>query len=164
MCIRDSINNDGHLDFVALVSQEFEQVDAFLNRGDGTFDIQTVFRGGDPSFGSSGIQLVDIDADGDTDVLYTNGDTLDSFFIKPFHGIRWLENEGRYPFTDRLLHTMPGACRALAGDLDSDGDQDIVACAYIPTKLRQSLKNPHYDSVIWLEQTSQGKFLSLIHI
>jgi hypothetical protein len=153
------LNHDGRPDFVALISQEFEVIEAFLNNGDGTFTKQTINSAEDPAFGSSGIQIVDLDQDGDDDILYNNGDMFDSFLIKPYYGIQWLENTGKYPFTRHRLTTFPGVLRALAGDLDRDGDLDIVAGAWLPTTVRESAAGKTLDSLIWLEQTVPGKFV-----
>ena len=152
------LNGDSKPDFVALISQEHETVVAFLNRGDGRFEKKTIFTAGDPSFGSSGIQLVDLDRDGDLDVVYTNGDSFDSFYLKPYHAVRWLENRGRFPFTEHELTRMPGVSKAIAADLDGDGDLDIAAAAYIPVNVLNRAGQTRYDSLIWLEQTSSGKF------
>lgn len=152
------LNGDGRLDFIALISQEHEVIEAFLGNGDGTFDVRRIDDAGDPAFGSSGIQLVDLDQDGDLDVLSTNGDTFDSQYIKPFHGIRWLENKGDYPFRVHALTRMPGVYRALAADLDGDGDLDIAACALLPRGLLGDLPDRGLDSVIWLEQVSPRHF------
>ena len=153
------LNNDGHPDFVALISQEFEVIEAFLNRGDGTFEKQTLNPPQDPAFGSSGIQLVDLDQDGDLDVVSTNGDMFDSFLIKPYHGIRWLENKGGYPFTTHQLTTFPGAHRAMAGDLDGDGDLDLVASAFLPASTRGTSEGKKLESIIWLENIKTGEFI-----
>ncbi len=153
------LDRDGRLDFVALFSQEFESIEAFLNRGQGLFERRLIFAAADPSFGSSGIQLVDLDADGDTDVLYTNGDTLDGFYIKPDHAIHWLENRGAFPYEHHVLSTMPGVIRALAADLDGDGDLDVVACAFLPEVILRGASRREYDSLIWLEQTEPGRFV-----
>src|SRR5262249_10109765 len=112
----------------------------------------------EPAFGSSGIALVDLDGDGDVDVLYTNGDTFDSFYPKPYHSIRWLENCGTFPFVDHLLTAMPGVHRALAGDLDGDGDLDVVACSLLPRHMLGSQESAAFDSLLWLEQESPGHF------
>ncbi len=37
------LNGDGRLDFVALIAQQHESVDAFLNEGDGTFVVKPIF-------------------------------------------------------------------------------------------------------------------------
>lgn len=152
------LNGDGLLDFVALISQEHETVVAFLNDGQGGFRKETLFAANEPTFGSSGIQLVDLDQDGDLDVLYTNGDTLDSFYLKPFHSIRWLENRRTFPFEDHFLAAMPGVHRALACDLDGDGDLDIAACALLPGRLFGRQSKDDFDSLLWLEQTAPGTF------
>jgi hypothetical protein len=152
------LNNDGRLDFVALISQEHESVEAFLNRGNGRFDKQVIFRAPDPSYGSSGIELVDLDGDGDLDVLYTNGDTFDSYYVKPYHSIRWLENRGEAGWHDRKLADLPGVHRAVAGDLDGDGDLDIAACCLIsPTSIERQPEIKRVASLVWLEQR-QGEF------
>lgn len=153
------LNKDGRPDFVALISQEFEVIEAFLGQGDGTFKKHTVFSAGDPAFGSSGIQLVDLDQDGDQDILYTNGDMFDSFLIKPYYGVQWLENTGSYPFTRHPITKFPGVLRALAGDLDRDGDLDIVAAAFLPARTRESAPGGTLDSLIWLEQKGAGQFV-----
>ena len=92
------LNGDGRPDFVALISQQYEHVVAFINRGPGKgFRAETIFRAIVPVWGSSGIQMVDMDGDGDLDLLMTNGDTLDDFTVRPFHGVRWFENKGSVP-------------------------------------------------------------------
>ena len=105
---------------------------AFLNVGGGRFRREVIYDAPHPAFGSSGIQLVDLDGDGDRDVLMTNGDSLDSRLLRPDHGVRWLENRGRYPFRHHHLASLYGAHRAVAADLDGDGDLDIVAASFLP--------------------------------
>jgi len=150
------LDGDGRPDFVSLLSQQHERVLAFLNRGRNRgFRMETLFEAPSPAWGSSGLQLADLDADGDTDVLVTNGDTLDDATVKPYHGIRWLENRGEYPFTRRDLAAMPGVHRAQAADLDGDGDLDVVACAFLPDPEGE---RRHLASIGWMEQTRPGVF------
>lgn len=151
------LDGDGRVDFIALISQEHEKVVAFLNKVDGFRKVE-LFQAPDPSFGSSGIELVDLDQDGDLDILYTNGDTFDSALVKPYHGILWLENRGELNFVEHRLTQFPGVHRALAADLDGDGDMDIVSTSLLPHKVFRGEKKSDYDSVIWLEQTTPGKF------
>lgn len=153
------IDQDGRLDFVALVSQEHETIDLFQNRGASVFERQTLFDARDPSFGSSGIELVDLDRDGDLDLLYTNGDTYDSYYLKPYHAVRWIENLGAGQWRHQELCRMPGVLRALAADLDGDGDLDVVACSLVPQKVRSTYDNVPLASLIWLEQTEPGTFV-----
>lgn len=154
------LDGDGDADFVALISQEYEEIAAFLNRGDGSFERQIILSGSDPAFGSSGIELVDLDADGDLDVLYVNGDSLDSDLLKPYHGVRWLENEGTFPFRLHVIGLVPGACRAVPGDLDADGDLDIVVGAWVPPDNAVSSpdSDSQFDTLLWFEQTASGQY------
>ena len=152
------LDGDGRCDFVAVISQEHETVVAFLNRSHG-FEKTVIYAAPDPSYGSSGIELTDLDRDGDIDVLYTNGDTFDSFVLKPYHGLLWLENKGQFPFMAHLLTTMPGIHRALPADLDGDGDLDIVASAMVPHSLLSAQSDAGgLDALIWLEHTDDGQF------
>jgi hypothetical protein len=160
------LDKDGRMDVLVLLSQQFEHLIAFFNRGRGRgFRQETVFRAVTPVWGSSGIQPVDFDRDGDTDVLMTNGDSLDDFTIRPFHGIRLLENRGEFPFTQRDLAAMPGVHRAQAADLDGDGDLDIVACAFLPDTQHPQFQNlgrqgdvAGLTAVGWIEQVRAGEF------
>lgn len=155
------LNGDGRPDFVALLSQEHESIVAFLNQGGGKFTPQTLYRAPHPAFGSSGIELVDLDRDGDLDILYTNGDVLDGKpILRPDHGVRWLENRGGLIFTDHHLTSLPGASRAKAADMDGDGDLDIVATSFLPGDFYRPLRNGMgLDSLILLEQTLPGQFV-----
>src|SRR5262249_51897981 len=69
------LNGDGKPDFIALISQEHETIVAFLNEG-GRFHKEILYTAPHPAYGSSGIELVDLNGDDRLDVLYTNGDTL----------------------------------------------------------------------------------------
>lgn len=152
------LNRDGRMDFVALFSQEHETVVAFLNQGPGQpFRAETIYAAPHPNWGSSGIQLVDLDGDGDLDVLMTNGDMFDDRLLKPYHGIQWLENRGTYPFTPHLLAHLPGVHRAVAVDLDGDGDLDIVASVFTAGSLGGA--ETGLPSLVWLEQVRPGQFV-----
>ena len=156
------LDNDGRLDFVSLIAQEHESVVAFMGDGRLGFTAKTIFQAPHPCWGSSGIQLVDLDGDGDTDVLMTNGDTMDDAMLKPDHGVRWLENSGK-GFTLHHLARLYGVHRAEVADIDNDGDLDIIACGFVGQlkgvfrdELLSSLKVP---SLLWIEQTAKGTFI-----
>jgi hypothetical protein len=151
------LNNDGRPDFIALISQEHETVVAFINEGGFRFRQEVVFTAPHPAFGSSGIELTNLDGDGDLDVLYTAGDSLDNpSLIRPEHGVYLLENRGGFPFVNRKLATLPGAHRAVPADLDGDGDLDVVAVSLLPREFVAGQKD--HDAVLFLEQVAPGRF------
>ena len=154
------LNRDGRPDFVALVSNESESVDVFLNQGDGKFHRQMLWQAPDLAFGSSGIELVDLDGDGDLDVVYANGDAFDNMYLSPWHGVQWLENLGNLEFKHHRLTEMPGATVALAGDFDGDGDLDILVVSLLPSGLGpEPAATRQFPSVVLLEQASPGHFV-----
>ncbi len=153
------IDGDGKPDIVALMSQEFETVVALLNQGDGRFQAKMIFEAPHPAYGSSGIQLVDLNGDDRLDVLYSNGDILDRpYLLKPYHGVRWLENRGRFPFVSHPLAGLYGAMRTVAANVDGDGDLDVLAVSFLPPEWFPQRTQVGAESVLLLEQTAPGKF------
>ncbi len=131
--IPTDLNNDGLLDVVGLISQEHEEIIGFVNQGDGTFKQELIYKAFTPAFGSSGIDLVDMDGDGDLDILYTNGDAVDlpEPMILPYHGIQWLERTDVLTYEYHSIFSFYGAYSAAAGDMDNDGDVDIVGVTMV---------------------------------
>ena len=153
------LNGDGKPDFVALFAQEHETVVAFINDGTGNFTPRELYSGPHPAYGSSGIQLVDINGDGKVDILYTNGDTLDvPYLLKPYHGIQWLENKGDLKFEHHWITPMYGVHRAVAGDFTGTGRTDIMAVNFLPAEAFPVRAEQKLDSVIYLAQVEPGKF------
>jgi hypothetical protein len=151
------INGDKRPDIVALVSQESERVVALINTpgpGGVTFEPRVLYQGPHPAFGSAWIDLVDLDGDGDLDVLYSNGDSLDlNTEPKPYHGVQWLENQGDLKFVYHDIARFYGAYGVAAADLDGDGDLDIVV-----TSMDNFWNDPSAQSVIWLENDGKQQF------
>ena len=128
---------------------------AYVNTGkDFAFTPQPIYAAPHPNWGSSGIELVDLEGDGDHDVLYTHGDTFDDFVVKPYHGIQWLENTGRYPYVEHDARDAAG--RAARADRRHgrrrrprhrrDGD-DLRGRGQRAARV-----------MVWLEQMSKGVF------
>jgi hypothetical protein len=151
------LDGDGRPDVTLLLAQQYETVLSFAREGPGApFAPRTVFAAPTPAWGSTGIALADLDGDGDLDVLVTNGDTLDDATVKPYHGVRWLENRGTFPFVPHDLAALPGAHRAEAADLDGDGDLDVAVAAFLPDV---DHTRGDFASLGWLEQTRPGEFV-----
>jgi FG-GAP-like repeat/FG-GAP repeat len=152
------LNRDGRMDFVTLLAQEHETVLAYINKGEPglAFEQKVIYTAPHPNWGSSGLQLVDLDKDGDVDVLLTHGDTFDDGVVKPYHGIQWLENTGSYPFAAHTLARMPGVHSAKAADMDGDGDLDIVASALLAGG--SDVDEQTLPALAWLQQTKRGTF------
>ncbi len=82
-------------------------------------------------------QLVDLNADGNKDLLYTAANTK----------VGWLRNNGDGSFNDFTISNLvsyPTACHA--ADLDDDGDMDVLSGSNNDNKLA------------WYQQTSNGVF------
>ena len=152
------LDGDGDQDFVALISQHHETIVAFLNDGSGEFRKETLFRAAHPNWGFTSIQLVDMDGDGDLDVLTSNGDSLDDLLPKPYHGIQWFENSGSFPFKPHALTNLCGCNAAKAADIDGDGDVDVFASVFLPYIRRETPGSEFMESLIWLEQVAPGRF------
>lgn len=151
--IKNDANGDGRPDFVALVTQQHETILQFTNDGSGEFTNSIIARANHPAFGSSSIYLHDLDEDGDQDLLYTNGDMMDENpQPKPYHGARWLENDGSGAYTLHYLAGMPGCYDAKPADMDGDGDLDVVISA-----LYFQWDQHDFPTIAWLENTGGFK-------
>ena len=154
------LDGDGLLDVLALFSQEHEWVRCYLNRGNRWTEFRDLYRAPHPAWGHSGFEIVDLDQDGDVDVLLTNGDTYDNGLLKPCHGVRWLENRGALEFEPHDLARMYGVYRAEAADVDGDGDLDVVACALAEQdNVEGQYDIAQFESILWMEQVAGGRFV-----
>jgi len=149
----NDINGDGLPDFVALVTQQHESIIQFTNTGNAEFSNSYITRANHPAFGSSSIHLEDLDQDGDEDILFTNGDMMDQNpEPKPYHGVRWLENNGKGAYNIHYLAGMPGCYCAKPADMDGDGDLDVVISA-----LYFQWQEADFPTLAWLENTGGFK-------
>ncbi len=156
------LNRDGKPDIVCVFAQEHEAVVAFLGDGRGGFAKETIFQAPHPIYGCSGIEVVDLDGDGDLDVLLANGDVLDQAVLKPYHGIQWLENPGKFPFTRHAIGSLCGAGAARAIDFNGDGKLDVVAVSYLPARDFPQREQQRMPAVVLYEQTERGRFRPLV--
>ncbi|MFT7562261.1 MAG: hypothetical protein ACI93R_004196, partial [Flavobacteriales bacterium] len=148
------LNADGKVDFVSLFSQEHEMIVALINKGDGEFERVSVGKAPHPMLGSTGMKLTDLDSDGDMDILFTNGDAHDlQMDPKPYHGVQWYENTGNLKFKYHNIGQFYGTASAVAGDLDADGDIDVVAASW-----SNYWDDPKRQSLIWFENDGEQNF------
>ncbi len=156
------LDGDGDMDVVSTVSQAHEAVMLYENLGGRRFAPRPLFQAPTPLWGAIGQHLVDIDADGDIDVLHFNGDALDAPKLADFQGVHLLENQGQGRFVHRRLASLPGVHDVDVADLDADGDLDIVAVANLPPHIEQTLQRatPRWrpDRLVFILQDAPGKF------
>lgn len=120
--IKDA-DNDGDLDIYAGMFSNSSYY--FENLGNNVDFITTELN----SFTASPGYLVDLDVDGDLDPIKTNSD----------RGIVWHEHYGASDFSSRQI-IQEGASLTQVGDMDSDGDLDLV---YIADSQVQLIRNLH---------------------
>lgn len=151
----DDYDGDGDLDIATIVSQEDEEVLIFDNDGQGDFTTRRVFHTFNYDLGSAGLVKTDLDGDGDMDLLLPVGDNLEYklSYPQPYHGCLWLENDGAGNFSERRIATFGGVYAADAGDIDGDGDQDVVLVS-----LCNDWRERGTASVVWLENDGKQNF------
>lgn len=149
------VNGDGRPDIVALISQEWEEIWAFVGDGRGGFTPQMLWGSTNPDFGSSWLSMTDMDRDDDPDLLYANGDAFEYAppNSRPWQGIQWLENRGSLRFELHRMVDLQGATSPTAVDLDADGDLDVLLVT-----ANTDWDNPRAASLLWLENDGRMAF------
>jgi len=100
-----------------------------------------------PAFGSSHLEVVDLNGDGFPDLLLTNGDNGDyRSHFKNYHGVRIFLNDGHDHFSEKWFYALNGAFKAMAADFDNDGDLDIAAISFFP-----DYQNKPLESFVYFE-------------
>ena len=155
------VDGDEDLDIVAVLSQNAEEIMLYRNDGQGNFTSESLYDSNLTYYGMSGLRIADIDKDGDNDIIFTNGDTMD-FDTPPeinpnqLHGVAWLEKNGVGEFTYHDITRNWGAYDTAISDIDNDGDLDMVLICLqtegqfpIETKRTQIILLEQHDST-WI--------------
>ncbi len=131
------LNNDGLPDILVLMCQAWERISVFYNRGNGHFEEQMLLEF-PPVYGSSSMEVADMNADGHPDIIYTNGDNADySYSQKRYHGLRIFLNDGQNHFAEQYFYPIHGAGQVRAADFDGDGDLDLAVTAFFTDPQQQ---------------------------
>ena len=145
------LDGDGVEELIALFCQGNERISIFHKKG-GTFTEEIALRF-PPNYGSSYIDLQDINNDGYLDLLYANGDNADfSIEKKPYHGFTIFLNDGQNKFKKAYFYPYPGCSKVVALDFDKDGDLDFGLISFFPDQLK--------NGFILLEQKSSLNFVA----
>lgn len=118
--VAGDVDGDGDVDLILGGQRQL-----YLNDGRGLFDLADAGRLPPWQGAAEGAALVDLDGDGDLDLVFATTSGLLS------QRIQVLLNDGRGRFTDVTSTVMPAqflgypSC-VVAGDIDGDGDMDLV--------------------------------------
>jgi hypothetical protein len=122
----DDLNGDGDIDVLSASSFD-DKIAWYENLGSGVFGPQQVISLA--ANGAISVLAADLDDDGDADIL--SASNVD-------HKVAWYENtDGQGNFGPQKIITTAalGAWSAIADDIDSDGDLDVLSASFIDNKV-----------------------------
>lgn len=148
-------DKDGDLDIAAIVTQDEEELWGFENLGNGNFKKHKIWMTSNLDLGGAGLVKADLDQDGDEDLILPAGDNLEDRDAcpQPYHGCYWFENKGNWKFEISRIADLGGTYAAEVGDLDADGDLDVVLVS-----MTNDWNTPDTASVVWLENDGNQNF------
>ena len=119
-----AVDLDGDLDVDLAFAQSDQGVSGssvlvFLNQGDGTFGPETKFTTGK---GPTGIAAFDADLDGDLDLA-----TANNYWGEEDVSVLFNDGTGKFPTRFDLPLTGEQPYKVVAGDVDGDGNDDLLA-------------------------------------
>ena len=130
------MDGDGDLDVLS-ASQDDDTIAWYENTdSQGSFSEQRVIT--TDANGAASVHAVDLDGDGDLDVLSASSYRYDS-------KVAWYENtDGRGTFSEQrvISSSAEGADSVSAADLDGDGDMDVLSADFFKVAWHENLSDP----------------------
>ncbi len=123
------VDDDGDIDVLSasmgVPPYFYGGINWYENDGDENFNDHTIMTSED---GANSVYAVDLDSDGDMDVLSASGGSDDN--------ITWYENNGYENFSTHTITTnVESAHSVYVADVDSDGDIDVLSASYYDDKI-----------------------------
>jgi len=148
ICMAD-VDGDGHLDVIGAASY-IDEIRWWRNYyGTGAYWTEHVIAIG--FNGAHSVFAVDIDGDGDNDVLGAaiNGDDITWWENADGAGTSWIEHS--------IVTDFDGAISVYSSDIDSDGDQDVLGAAYLGDCIAW-WENANGIGTLWVEHEIENDF------
>ena len=135
------MDRDGDLDLLGAAYHRTDAINWWENTGNKNFTLHNITM--TPEHGVIDISPVDLDRDGDLDVLAASAYGS----ATGLNAVLWYENDGHQNFAEHFVASNIDYPEwADAADLDGDGDLDVVATAFVS------------DSVFWFENDGSQNF------